>query len=189
MKILLVLACLPFAAYAQPGPDALFLEPCGMGSYGVPLQNVARNDVQVITYGVGTDDVPSSSGNCIRNITLMDHADFLLEKSPMGYYWEPAHPKAGEVLHPDSLQAGITSGRYRWGKGVLHICYQGYGAQHDGKGWHLMEPRTWERSIVRLATPEATYLVAMTVTYREPDGIIEVRGRRVVLEGEPLPIH
>ncbi len=189
MKTLLVLAYLPFAALAQPGPDVLFLDPCTSASYGVPLQNVARNDVQVSTYGVGTDDEPSSSGNCVRNVMLMDHAEFLLEKSPMGNYWEPAHPEVGDVLHPASLEAGLTSGRYRWGKGVLHICYMGYGAQHDGKGWHLMEPRTWERSIVRVQAPEAVYLVTMTVTYLEPDGIIDVRGRRAVLEGEPLPIH
>ncbi|HRD52549.1 MAG TPA: hypothetical protein PKY96_07870 [Flavobacteriales bacterium] len=188
MKIILALACLPFTAFSQPGPDLLFMEPCGMGRYGVALQDTKRFDVQVSTYGVGTDDVPSSSGNCIRNVSLYEHADFLLEKDQQGYYIVHA-PHAGDVLHPDSLKAGLASGRFKWGKYTLPICYRGYGSQFDGKGWHLHEPRTWERSIVRLTTPEATYLVAMTIAYLEPHGIIEVRGRRVVLGGEPLPIH
>ncbi|MBP7409670.1 MAG: hypothetical protein KA941_13010 [Flavobacteriales bacterium] len=184
----LLLFTLAFTATAQPGPDLLFLEPCGRGHYGVALQDTKRFDVQVMTYGIGTDDEPSSSGNCIRQLDLYEHADLLMEWNRNGYYIVHA-PKAGEVLHPDSLKAGLASGRFKWGKTTLPICYQGYGAQADGKGWHLHEPRTWERSIVRLTTPEATYLVAMTVAYLEPDGRIEVRGRRVVLEGEPLPIH
>lgn len=188
MKTLIVLACLPFAASAQPGRDDALLDPCGTVGYSVALQDGRRFDVHVMTRGVGTDDVPSSSGNCIRNVHLYEHADFLMEKDHQGYYVVHA-PKAGDVLHPDALQAGIASGRFKWGKYTLPICYQGYGAQFDGKGWHLQEPRTWERSIVRLTTPEGTYLVAMTVDYLEPDGRIEVRGRRVVLEGGPLPIY
>lgn len=189
MKILLLLTCLPFAALAQPGEDPFAgHEPCGLGHYGVALQATDRQDVQVVTRSQGTDDVPSSSGNCIRQVHLMEHADFLLEKNHQGYYLI-ARPEAGDVLHPDSLQGGIATGRFRWGKGTLPICYQGYGAQFDGKGWHPMEPRTWERSVVRLTTAEGTYLVVMTVDYLEPDGIIDVRGSRVVLEGEPLPIH
>ncbi|MCC6542435.1 MAG: hypothetical protein IT225_09465 [Flavobacteriales bacterium] len=189
MKLVLALLFLPLAANAQPGDDP-FLEPgCLMGSYGVALQNIDRHDVQVITTSMGTDDVPSSSGHCTRQVMLMDHADFLLENDHQGNYYLIAEPHAGDTLHPDTLKAGLASGRYRWGKSNMPICYQGYGAQFDGKGWHLMEPRTWERSIVRLSTPEAVYLVAMTVAYFEPEGRIEVRGRRVVLEGEPLPIH
>lgn len=188
-KPLLIAMLLPLIASAQPGPDVLFLDPCGSASYGVPLQNVARNDVQVSTYGVGTDDVPSSSGNCLRNVVTYEHAQFLHEFDPRTGNWSIVSPKPGEVLHPDSLQAGLRARRLRWGPGALQVCYRGYGGQHDGKGWHLMEPRTWERSIVRLTTTEAVFLVAMTVTYLEPDGIIDVRGRRVVLEGEPLPIH
>lgn len=46
-----------------------------------------------------------------------------------------------------------------------------------------------EASIVRVETPDAVHLVAVLVECVLPDGIIEVRGRRVVLEGEPLPIH
>jgi hypothetical protein len=188
MKALLVLACLPFAAFAQPGPDMHFLEPCGQGHYGVALQDTRRNDVQVITTSIGTDDMPSSSGNCIRRVGLYEHADFLLERDHQGYHLIYA-PKAGEVLHPDSLARGIASGRYRWGKSTLPICYQGYGSQFDGKGWHLMEPRTWERSILRLTTPEAAYLVAMTVAYLEPEGRIDVRGGPVVVEGTALSIR
>lgn len=189
MKILLLLTCLPFAALAQPGEDPFAEpEPCGLGHYGAALQDTNRQDVQVVTLGQGTDDVPSSSGNCIRRVHLYEHADFLMEKHHQSYYVVHA-PKAGDVLHPDSLKAGIVSGRFKWGKDTLPICYQGYGAQFDGKGWHRQEPRTWERSIVRLTTPEAVYLVAMTVACQETDGSIEVRSGRVVLEGEPLPIH
>jgi hypothetical protein len=188
-NLLLGIGLLPLCAFAQPGPDVLFLDPCASASYGVPLQNIARNDVQVSTYGVGTDDVPSSSGNCLRNVSVYEHAAFLYEFDPRTGNWSIVSPKSGDVLHPDSLQAGIAARRLRWGPGSLQVCYMGYGGQHDGKGWHLMEPRTWERSIVRLTTPEAVYLVAMTVSYLEPEGIIDVRGRRVVLEGEPLPIH
>lgn len=188
MKVLLVLACLPFAALAQPGPDLLFLEPCAASSYGVPLHNVARNDVQVSTYGAGTDDVPSSSGNCVRNVGVYEHAQLLYAFDPSTGSWLIVAPKSGDVLHPDSLQAGIAARRLRWGPGALPICYMGYGAQHDGKGWHLMEPRMWERSIVRVEAPEGVYLIAMTVAYLEPDGIIDVRGRRAGLEGYALHI-
>ncbi len=188
MKNLFVLGLLPFAALAQPGPYMLFREPFGIGHYGVALQDTRRFDVQVMTLGQGTDDVPSSSGNCIRQVNLYEHADFLLERDHQGYHLVH-EPKADDVLHPDSLAAGLASGRFRWGKSTLRICYQGYGGQHDGKGWHLVEPRTWERSIVRLTRPEATYLVVMTVTYLEPDGLIDVRGGPVVLEGEPLLIR
>ncbi len=173
-------------ACAQPGDDP-FAIPCGMASDGRPLQDTRRDDIQVITTSMGTDDVPSSSGHCTRQVMLLDHAEFLLERNHQGYHLI-AEPKAGDVLHPDPLRAGLATGRYRWGKSYMPICHQGYGAQFDGKGWHPVEPRTWERSIVRLVTPEAIYLVAMTVAYLEPDGIIEVRGRRVVLEGDPLPI-
>ncbi|MBL7964665.1 MAG: hypothetical protein JNM31_12580 [Flavobacteriales bacterium] len=188
MRIILALASMPFAAFAQPGPDVIFREHCGMGQYGVALQDTKRFDVQVSTYGVGTDDVPSSSGNCFRKVELYEHADFLLERNDQGYYLVH-EAKAGDVLYPDSLKVGLASGRFKWGKNTLTICYKGYGAQDDGKGWQLMEPRTWERSIVRLTTEDAIYLVAMTVAYLEPLGVIEVRGRRVVLEGEPLPIY
>ena len=188
MRILLVLALLPFAAQAQPGPDVLFLDPCASASYGVPLQNVARNDVQVSTYGVGTDDEPSSSGNCIRNVAVLEHAQLLYEFDRRTGNWLIVAPESGDVLHPDSLQAGIAARRLRWGPGALQVCYMGYGGQHDGKGWHLMEPRTWERSIVRLEAPEGAYLVAMTMSYLEPDGVIEVRGRSVVVEGAILRI-
>lgn len=187
MKPLLALTLLPFSAFAQPGDD-FFAIPCSMASYGVTLQDTRRDDVQVITTSMGTDDVPSSSGHCTRQLMMMDHADFLLERDRQWDY-QIAEPHAGDTLHPDTLKARLASGRYRWGKSYMPICYQGYGAHFDGKGWHLVEPRTWERSIVRLTTPEAVYLVAMSVTYLEPDGRIEVRGRRVVLEGEPLPIH
>lgn len=188
-KPLIILMLLPVIASAQPGPLERFLDPCGSASYGVPLQNVARNDVQVVTYSVGTDDVPSSTGNCLRNVVPYEHAQFLHELDPRTGTWSILSPKPGDVLHPDSLKAGLLARRLLWGPDALQVCYMGYGGQFDGKGWHLIEPRTWERSIVRLTTPEANYLVAMTVTYLEPDGIIEVHGRSVVLEGEPLPIH
>lgn len=186
MKVLLFAALLPFAAHAQPGDD-LFADPCASASSGVPLQNIQRDDVQVVTYGVGTDDVPSSSGHCVRQVALMDNAEFLLQKSHQGS-WFIAEPKTGDVLHPDSLASGIAAGRLRWGKSTLPICRQGYGAQHDGKGWHLVEPRAWERSIVRITTPEGNYLVAMSVQFRTPDGSIEVRGRSVVREGTALSV-
>lgn len=181
---LLLLAC---AAYAQPGDDPYNI-PCGMASYDVPLQDARRNDVRVLTLAEGTDDIPSSSGNCVRQVNLADHADFLLERNHQGYYLVFV-PKAGEVLHPDTLAAGIAAGRYRWGKYTLPICYQGYGAQADGMGWHLIEPRTWERSIVRLSTPDGIFWVVMMVRYREPDGFIDVRGGPLVVEGTPLSIR
>lgn len=186
--LLLSIGLLPLFAHAQPGDDRFF-EPCGGNAhYGVALQNTQRFDMYVMTLSQGTDDVPSSSGNCIRQVHLAEHAQYLLERDRQGYHVIHA-PKPGEVLHPDTLKHGLATDRFRWGKSTMPICYQGYGAQADGKGWHLLEPRTWERSIVRLSTPEATYLVAMSVAYLEPDGIIDVRGRRVVLEGEPLPIY
>ncbi|MBK7946261.1 MAG: hypothetical protein IPJ85_13575 [Flavobacteriales bacterium] len=187
MKFLLLLSFLPLFVVAQPGPELLFLDPCGMGGYGVPLQDIARNDVQVMTLGVGTDDVPSSSGNCIRRVVNYEHSEFLHEKDRQGY-WVIAAPKAGDVLHPDSLKAGLAAGRLRWGPGALHVCYKGYGAQHDGKGWMMMEPRDWERSIVRITTSEAVYLAEMTITLLLPDGTLDVRGRGV-LEGTPLNIQ
>lgn len=189
MKTLLLLAWLPLAAQAQPGPDVLFLDPCGSASYGVPLQNVARNDVQVVTYSVGTDDVPSSTGNCLRNVVPYEHAQFLHELDPRTGTWSILSPKPGDVLHPDSLKAGLIARRLLWGPDALQVCYMGYGGQFDGKGWHLMEPRTWERSIVRLTTSEAVYLVEMTIAFLLPDGTVDVRGRSVVLEGSPLNIH
>lgn len=190
MRILsiLLLFKLAFAASAQPGPPRMPPGPCLSGIFSMPLQDVRRHDVQVVSTSMGTDDVPSSSGNCIQQVVLREHADFLLERDRQGYHVIYA-AKEGEVLHPDSLKAGLAADRFRWGKSSMPICYQGYGSQFDGKGWHLMEPRTWERSIVRLTTEDAVYLVAMTVTYREPGGTIEVRGRRVLQEGEPLPIH
>lgn len=186
MRTLSLLALLPFAAHAQPGE--LFLDLCASGSYDVPLQNMARNDVRVATTSIGTDDVPSSSGNCIRQVMLAEHADFLLERNHQGDYLI-AEPKAGDVLHHDSLQAGIASGRLRWGKYNMPICYKGYGAQHDGKGWHLVEPRTWERSVVRLTTPDGIFIMQMTVRCLEPDGVIDVRGGPVMIAGTPYIIR
>lgn len=188
MKAIPILLALPLFAHAQPGPEHMPPGPCVSGRYGVPLQDVRRHDVEVISTSMGTDDVPSSSGNCIRQVVLHEHADFLLERDRQGYHVIYA-AKEGDVLHPDSLKAGLATDRFRWGKSTMPICYQGYGSQADGKGWHLMEPRTWERSIVRLTTEDAIYLVAMTVAYLEPHGTIEVRGPRVVQEGTPLPIH
>ena len=60
--------------------------------------------------------------------------------------------------------------------------------QHDGKGWKLVEPRTWERSVVRVETPDAVYLVAMTIVCHLQDGTLDVRGARAVEEGSALPI-
>ncbi len=184
MKLLLLLTFLPFAAIAQPGLEQ-FMDPCATASYGVPLQDIARNDVQVFTYGVGTDDVPSSSGHCIRTVSCYENVQFLHALDRRTGSWLIVAPKAGDVLNPDSLSAGIAAGRLRWAAGTMPICHQGYGAQHDGKGWQLVEPRDWERSIVRIQLADVTYLVAMTVTYLEPDGIIDVRGGPAVLEGEP----
>ena len=101
----------------------------------------------------------------------------------------PAIPKAGDVLHPDSRWAGIARGRYRWSKSTLAICYQGYGTAADGLGWRLVEPRAWERSIIRLRTEEANYIALMTARYLQPDVIIDVRSGAVVVEGTALTIH
>ena len=186
MKTVLLLALLPLAATAQPGDD-LFRDPCGMGGYGVALQDISRFDMQVNTLSVGTDDVPSSSGNCVRNVTCRAHAQFLVERDDQNN-WNIVLPKPGDVLHPDSLKAGIAAGKLRWGPGQLTVCYQGYGAQNDGKGWKLVEPRTWERSVVRVETPDAVYLVAMTIVCHLQDGTLDVRGARAVEEGAALPI-
>ncbi len=188
MKLCFLFTILPFIAQGQPGIEH-FLNPCGTASYGVPLQNIARNDVQVLTYGMGTDDVPSSSGHCIRTVRNYEHAQFLHALDRRTGYWQVVSPKAGDVLHPDSLRAGIAAGRLRWAAGAMPICYQGYGAQHDGTGWQQVEPRDWERSIVRITTPEAVYLVEMTIAFLLPDGAVDVRGRNLVLEGSPLNIH
>lgn len=189
MRILLLSIGLhPLFAVAQPSDD-FFLQPCGPpASYGVALQDVRRSDLEVVSSSQGTDDVPSSSGHCTRGIVNRAHARFLYDRDRNGA-WVILHPDSGDVLHPDSLQKGIAAGRLRWDHGHLPVCYMGYGSQHDGKGWHLMEEREWKRSIVRVETPDAVYLVSVLVECVLPDGIIEVRGRRVVLEGEPLPIH
>ena len=81
-KPLLFALLLPLIASAQPGPDVLFLDPCGSASYGVPLQNVARNDVQVSTYGVNTNNIPNNSKNYLHNMITYEHAQFLHTFNP-----------------------------------------------------------------------------------------------------------
>lgn len=186
--LLLVAAFVPLCVYAQPGID-YFREPCGgPASYGVVLQDVRRFDLEVVSGSMGTEDEPSSSGICTRGISNRAHAQFLHERDRNGAL-AVLHPDSGDVLHPDSLKRGLATGRYLWGNGHLPVCYSGYGSQFDGKGWQLMDEREWKRTIVRVETPEAVYLVAVLVNYLLPDGTIDVRGRRVVLEGEPLPIQ
>lgn len=184
----MTIVLLPVCAPAQPGEEP-FQEPCGgHASYGVPLQDIRRFDLEVVSSSWGTDDVPSSSGNCTRGVVNRAHASFLHVSDGRGGL-TVFHPDSGDVLHPDSLKKGLATGRLAWGNGHLPVCYMGYGAQNDGKGWHLMDEREWKRSIVRVETPEAVYLVAVLVNCLLPNGIIDVRGARVVLEGEPLPIR
>lgn len=184
----MLLFSLPLAVVAQPDMDP-FRQPCGgPASYGVVLQDVRRFDLEVVSGSMGTDDEPSSSGNCTRGIVNRAHASFLHERDGRGGLMV-FHPDSGAVLHPDSLKKGLATGRLIWGNGHLPVCYMGYGAQNDGKGWHLMDAREWKRTVVRVETPEATYLVCVVVDCLLPDGRVEVHGARVVLEGEPLPIR
>lgn len=186
--LLFSMALLPLCTAAQPGID-YFREPCGgPASYGVALQDTRRFDLEVVSGSMGTDDEPSSSGNCTRGIVNRAHAQFLHERDGRGGL-TVFHPDSGDVLHPDSLMKGLATGRLVWGNGHLPVCYMGYGGQSDGKGWHLMDEREWKRTIVRVETPEVVYLVAVLVNCLLPGGTIDVRGRRVVLEGEPLPIQ
>ncbi|HRH39643.1 MAG TPA: hypothetical protein PK760_14935, partial [Flavobacteriales bacterium] len=123
-----------------------------------------------------------------RGIVNRAHASFLHVRDDRGALMV-FHPDSGAVLEPEALKKDLASGRLLWGNGHLPVCYMGYGAQNDGKGWHLMDEREWKRSIVRVETPEATYLVEVLVDCFLPDGFVQVHGARVVLEGEPLPIR
>lgn len=189
MRALFLACCLlPLLPHAQPGYE-LFREPCGgPASYGVVLQDVRRFDLEVVSGSMGTDDEPSSSGNCTRGIVNRAHASFLHLSDGRGGLMV-FHPDSGYVLQPESLKKGLATGRLMWGNGHLPVCYMGYGAQSDGKGWRLMDEREWKRSIVRVETPEATYLVEVMVDCLLPDGLVQVHGTRVVLEGEPLPMQ
>ncbi|MEZ4806111.1 MAG: hypothetical protein R2815_01385 [Flavobacteriales bacterium] len=174
---------LPFVTIAQPGPPEM--DTCPFTGYDLYPIDPKRPDFRVAMFSEGTEDVPSSTGNCRMVVATLAHVDLLYAVDQRGNLvsdW----PQQGYVLHPDSLAQGLARYRFRWLPGQLDIAYRGYGAAFTGMDWTAIDPRGYTQAIARVRTPEGNWLCFVRASSSPGQGFSEFHALATVREGEPL---
>ena len=148
-----------------------------------PLDST-RADLWLHGMSEGTDDVPSSTGQCIQALASRPHVRMLYGHDARGN-WDLWHPDAHGTLEPATLAEGLTTGAHGWDHGDLRVAWMGYGSAFDGNGWQGTHDGA-VRLLLRVTTDAGVQLAMVQVSTTDTEGFSELEVLGVVPEGEPL---
>lgn len=139
MRSVLLLALLPFVAHAQPG-DELFPEPCGSFPYEeVDLTGDGLPDLAISGMAEGTDDEPSSCGQCTRMVQCLPGTTLLMSRDPYGMIAIRSLAR-GDTLTSAQLTEGLRKQQLFWWQDQVPVVHWGYGCQAG-------RPLVWDKGI------------------------------------------
>jgi hypothetical protein len=132
MKALFLLcACvLRLTVAAQPDFNRNY---CGFApNDSIDLTNDGIPDLVVLGFRTGTDDEPSSSGNCHLHVMNLPGTTLLHTKDAQGY-WRVKHFNAGERVAAidTTLQDDLRIPTIHSTDGSIQVAYWGYGGQAE----------------------------------------------------------
>jgi hypothetical protein len=153
--LLSLLCALHLGARAQPGFDRNY---CGFApNDSIDITNDGIPDLVVLGFRIGTDDEPSSSGNCYLNVANLPGTTLLNVRDANGY-WRTKVCAEGEQITamPTRPQDDLQIPLVNYTDGYMLVAYWGYGHQsalvtvkpdlaahryvfrtmHQGKLWH-----------------------------------------------------
>jgi len=135
---------------AQPtDPDFYLDDPCHFPpDSSIDLNGDGIADLIIGSNSWGTDDVPSSGGNCFRQIRTAQDTYFLntldYRNSPSLEYAQP-----GDTLHIPEIELSVQQYKMVWqNNDMINMIAWGYGTHHTA--WEILE--------------EPVYIIFKTVT-------------------------
>lgn len=135
MKNCSVLLALSFAlpATAQHGYPEEFLNYCGFATNdSIDITHDGIPDLVVVGFRSGTDDEPSSSGNCYLQVATLRGTALLNIRDPQGYWRTEVCSQGEHIAAVDtSAQDDLRIPQTTYTIGSVQVAYWGYGGQAE----------------------------------------------------------